>query len=162
MKTIAAICMMVMCFGAGPTTKPATRESNIPKIMAELRSEILQLKAQVDFLAKENSELRQQLAGLAKPSTQPALDAEIVAAIKDRTLVAGMTIEEARESMGSEGDVISESDYGKRYKWMVYRRGVFVADVKDGKIARWGVIRPDQSTGGTFNPNAVPGLGGRR
>src|SRR4051812_41138003 len=70
MKTIAAICVMVMCFGAGPTTEPTSQpQSNIAIAppatqMADAPPEVLRYYEQGEeerqrIAAPVNSELRE-------------------------------------------------------------------------------------------------------
>lgn len=104
MKTLVAIFVMVMSFGAGPTTGPATRESNIPKIMAELRREIAALKDRITTLEKENADLRASNEAVKKELASKAglksIDERAIQqGIEKHELVIGMTLEQATEAM---------------------------------------------------------------
>lgn len=143
---IVTICASLL-LGAGPTTSPSSlpstrpaSTSNIPRIMADLRREIAALRAEVDALTKENADLKAQLAKL-KPSTSPAKDDKVAAAIQSHKLVVGMTIAQAREAMSEslrpEGDLISESGDTRTYQWFFIGGANYIADFRNGVLMRW-------------------------
>lgn len=98
---LAGCLLAVMLIGAGPATKPATT--------------IYELRKQVDAMAAEIAELRAAIQELqaripAADAKQPdAGDASIMAAIKDRRIIPGMTIADVRKAMNYHGDLVEES-----------------------------------------------------
>lgn len=122
-----------------------TSESQGDKADA-LAAQVRDLQAKLDAVTAELDKLRRAVAD------DPALQAKISQAEKikeavaSNRLAAGMTLDEANEAMGKQGQAVGSTEFGDEYEWRLYHgvanhangpSSIWRAWLEDGRLVRF-------------------------